>query len=151
MGCHFPSPVDLPDPGIKPMSPISPALAGGFFTAQPPGKPPHWTWNEKLRNFTGRYCKAGRSLLIFPGYSASFQTTDSNSPFWALLMIYIFKFLSTVFFLLQQISVLLIHNYQIYKLFSLHLFTSLFSIHCLLSLLTLPSFVRWLSFFPSHS
>ena len=25
-------PADLPDPGIKPMSLISPALAGGFFT-----------------------------------------------------------------------------------------------------------------------
>ena len=31
----FPSPgILLPDPGIKP---ISPALAGGFFTTQPPG------------------------------------------------------------------------------------------------------------------
>ena len=30
---------DLPDPGVKPMSPKSPALAGGFFPIQPPGKP----------------------------------------------------------------------------------------------------------------
>ena len=35
----FPSPGDLADPGIKPMSPASPALAAGFFTAEPPGKP----------------------------------------------------------------------------------------------------------------
>ena len=35
----FPPPEDLPDPGIKPMSPVSPALAGGFFTTEPPGKP----------------------------------------------------------------------------------------------------------------
>ena len=28
----FPSPGDLPDPGIKPESLASPALAGGFFT-----------------------------------------------------------------------------------------------------------------------
>ena len=28
----FPSPEDLPDPGIKPMSLVSPALAGGSFT-----------------------------------------------------------------------------------------------------------------------
>ena len=28
----FPSPGDLPDPGIKPTSSKSPALAGGFFT-----------------------------------------------------------------------------------------------------------------------
>jgi len=36
-GLPFPSPGDLPDPGIKPTSPVSPALAGGFFTAEPPG------------------------------------------------------------------------------------------------------------------
>ena len=32
------SPGDLPDPGIEPMSLASPALAGGFFTTEPPGK-----------------------------------------------------------------------------------------------------------------
>ena len=30
---------DLPAPGIKPVSPASPALAGGFFITEPPGKP----------------------------------------------------------------------------------------------------------------
>ena len=35
-GLPFPSPGDLPDPRIKPPSP---ALAGRFFTAEPPGKP----------------------------------------------------------------------------------------------------------------
>ena len=35
----FPIPGDLPDPGIEPMSPAPPALAGGFFTTEPPGKP----------------------------------------------------------------------------------------------------------------
>ena len=30
---------DLPDPGIEHMSLRSPALAGGFFTTEPPGKP----------------------------------------------------------------------------------------------------------------
>ena len=38
-GLPFPSPGDLPDPGIKPMSPVSPALEGGFFITEPPGKP----------------------------------------------------------------------------------------------------------------
>ena len=33
----FPTPGDLPDPGIEPMSLVSPALAGGFFTTEPPG------------------------------------------------------------------------------------------------------------------
>ena len=35
-GLPFPSPGDLPDPGIEP---ASPALAGRFFTTEPPAKP----------------------------------------------------------------------------------------------------------------
>ena len=35
-GLPFPSPGDLPDPGIEPESP---GLAGGFYTTEPPGKP----------------------------------------------------------------------------------------------------------------
>ena len=34
-GLPFPSPGDLPDPGIEPGSP---ALAGGFFTTEAPGR-----------------------------------------------------------------------------------------------------------------
>ena len=34
-GLPFPSSGDLPNPGIEPMSP---ALAGVFFTTEPPGK-----------------------------------------------------------------------------------------------------------------
>ena len=34
----FHTPRDLPDPGIKPMSLVSPALAGRFFTTASPGK-----------------------------------------------------------------------------------------------------------------
>ena len=30
---------DLPCPEIKPVCPVSPALAGKFFTTEPPGKP----------------------------------------------------------------------------------------------------------------
>ena len=33
----FPTPGHLPDPG---MEPVSPALAGGFSTTEPPGKAP---------------------------------------------------------------------------------------------------------------
>ena len=35
-GLPFPPPGDLPDPGIEP---ASPAVAGRFFTAEPPEKP----------------------------------------------------------------------------------------------------------------
>ena len=38
-GLPFPPPGDLPHPGIKPASLESPALAGIFFTTEPPGKP----------------------------------------------------------------------------------------------------------------
>ena len=38
-GLPFPSPGELLDPGIEPVSPVSPALAGGFFITVPPGKP----------------------------------------------------------------------------------------------------------------
>ena len=48
-GLPYPPPGDLSDPGVKPMYPVSPALAGGFFlsffwqaaslTLEPPGKP----------------------------------------------------------------------------------------------------------------
>jgi len=30
---------DLPDPGIEPIFPVSPAVVSGFFTTEPPGKP----------------------------------------------------------------------------------------------------------------
>ena len=39
VGCHFLLQGNLPDPGIKPTSPAFSALAGGFFTTAPPGKP----------------------------------------------------------------------------------------------------------------
>ena len=37
-GLSSPTPGDLPDPGIKLASPVSPALAGRFFATAPPGK-----------------------------------------------------------------------------------------------------------------
>ena len=38
-GLLFPTPGDLPDPGIEPESFASPALAGRFFATAPSGKP----------------------------------------------------------------------------------------------------------------
>ena len=40
-GLPFPPLGDLLDLGIEPLSFLSPALAGRFFTAAPPGKLPH--------------------------------------------------------------------------------------------------------------
>ena len=39
---------DLPGPGIEP---VSPALAGGFLTTAPPGKPPDSTFLKKTLEF----------------------------------------------------------------------------------------------------
>ena len=48
-GLPFPPPGDLPNPGIKP---TSPALAGGFFVSDPPGKPPWLTVVTPLKFFS---------------------------------------------------------------------------------------------------
>ena len=57
-GLAFPTPGDLPNPGIEPTSLAFPALADRFFTTMPPGKPhsilygmfyPVWnTWSETV-------------------------------------------------------------------------------------------------------
>ena len=39
VGCHLLFQASLPDQGAEPSSFASPALAGGFFTTAPPGKP----------------------------------------------------------------------------------------------------------------
>ena len=44
----YPSPEDLADPGIEPLSPVSPTLASRFFTTEALGKP-------KKSNF--KFCK----------------------------------------------------------------------------------------------
>ena len=59
-GLPFPSPGDLPDPGIKP---ISPSLGDGFFTAEPPEKPFHC------------YLYIHSQISYLPSYSL-FQTLD---------------------------------------------------------------------------
>ena len=38
-GLPFPSPGNLPNPGIETVSSVSPALAGEFFTTESPGMP----------------------------------------------------------------------------------------------------------------
>ena len=43
-GLPFLSPEDIPNPGIKPMSP---ALAGKFFTTEPPVKPTQQTLADR--------------------------------------------------------------------------------------------------------
>ena len=57
-GLPFPSPGNLPDPGIKPMSLASHALVGGFFTTEPPGKPQEY-WNRQPFPYSGIFLTQG--------------------------------------------------------------------------------------------
>ena len=60
------APGDLPNPGIQPVSPVFPALAGGLFTTAPPGKPklqsPHLKTNtiSPAPHCVGRRVKQGK-------------------------------------------------------------------------------------------
>ena len=59
-GLPFPSPGDLPDPGIEP---VSPALADGFFPTEPPGKPLLSINTDQIKfleGFRGRKCQGGK-------------------------------------------------------------------------------------------
>ena len=59
-GLQFPTPGYLPNPGTESQSPVSLALAGGFFTNSA-------TWEEKMALNSSRvisYCFSVRSLLL---------------------------------------------------------------------------------------
>ena len=74
-GLPFPSPGDLLDPEIKP---TSPTLAGGFFTTEPPEKPPGILGSHNLeQGMTGVgvcFCSAGEHCPSFG--------KDRLSVFW---------------------------------------------------------------------
>ena len=55
----FPHPGDLPDPGIILVSPMSPALAGGYFTTVPHGSPFTMSriWKIVLQEWRKAYMK----------------------------------------------------------------------------------------------
>ena len=72
----FPPPENLPDPGIKPAPPTSPAFADGFFTAEPQGKPecrgsfyicqcPDFLSRQLNKRHLGEPSRAQGSLVLF--------------------------------------------------------------------------------------
>ena len=61
----FPPPEDLLDPGFKPVFPEAPALAGGFFTTEPPEKSFKCeAWSHFSAHFSNRP-KGRRGPLAF--------------------------------------------------------------------------------------
>ena len=69
----FPSPRVLLIPGIKPMSP---ALAGGFSTAQPPGMWYYFTVEKRLAELGGRWAVVWGQLSGF----CKFSPPDRRGP-----------------------------------------------------------------------
>ena len=45
-GLPFLLPGDLPDPRMESASPVTPVLAGGFFTTEPPGNSRFLNWKD---------------------------------------------------------------------------------------------------------
>ena len=88
-GLPFPPPRDLPDPRIEPTSPVSPALAGRFFTTEPPGKPKSilkWKWKQPCptpcdpMDYTVHGSSPGQNtgVVAFPFSRGIFPTQESN-------------------------------------------------------------------------
>jgi len=78
-GLSFPSPGDLPDPEIKPVSPSSPALAGGFFTTEPYGKPTLMGTNGLIYHLSWRRQWHPTPVLL-PGKSHGRRSLVGCSP-----------------------------------------------------------------------
>ena len=63
-GLLCPPPRDLPNPGIKP---ASPALTGGFFTAEPPRKPSKSILGKKIGGLFENGLDLGKEEECWPG------------------------------------------------------------------------------------
>ena len=107
-GLIFPSPGDLPDPGIQPESPTSLALAGRFFTTEPPevckmSSSSHRRLSAKLYSiwvflqlwFIWRVPRGNPSFIMhpaslkktgIPGHSGGSQYPSLFSPFSHFLL-----------------------------------------------------------------
>ena len=66
-GLPFPTPRDLPAPGIEPTSPASSALAGGFFITEPPVKPSSVQSLSRVQLFVTPWTAALQASCPSPG------------------------------------------------------------------------------------
>ena len=83
---------DLPDPGIKPMSPASPALAGRFFTTEPPRKScVKWSFINISKRHLGTWystsaaAAAAKSLQSCPTLCNPIDSSPPGSPIPGIL------------------------------------------------------------------
>ena len=90
-GLPFPTPGDLPNPGIEPTSLASPELAGKFFTTEPPGKP---QLGGMRRGHLLSPSSADVSLLMF---KKTGPRTWKRILFCFVLFLFLFLFSENVF------------------------------------------------------
>ena len=79
----FPPPGDLPDPEIEPKFLVSPALAGGFFTTEIPGKPfPCYHTNKRgnLFSFPEVTCVAAAAAKALQSCPTLCDPIDGSPP-----------------------------------------------------------------------
>ena len=76
-GLPFPSPGDLPDPGIQTASPVSPALAGRVFTISATWEAP----SGQCAIVKFRLCHLPMSLSVAPGDLEKSVANAPESPF----------------------------------------------------------------------
>ena len=72
-GLPFPSPGNVPDPGIKP---TCPALAGKFFVAEPPGKSRNKSLYKQFLPFGLHSCFLQADTALERGYLVLPEKTD---------------------------------------------------------------------------
>ena len=65
-------PGDLPDPGVEPMSLMSPAMAGGFFTTSA-------IWEAHSAVYFGYFDGLSTHSLLFPSANMAFLNFKNSS------------------------------------------------------------------------
>ena len=73
-GLPFPPPGDLPHPGIRLSSPVSPVLQADSLPAGLSGKPKHWAWEDPLEE------KMTITPVFFPGKSHGQKSLVGYGP-----------------------------------------------------------------------
>ena len=86
-GLPLPSPGDLPNPGIEPTSPVSPALASVFFTT----RATWWAavhWVTQSRTWLKRLSSSSIPITIFVQVMNPIHNAQSNSYFYIFILHY---------------------------------------------------------------
>ena len=94
----FPSPGDLPNLGIQPVSPVSPALAGGFFATEPPGKSHKKEWDIYIYLHTHTHTHTFVSIHLLMDTLHNHVLVIINNAVGNLRHMYLLKLLFSLFF-----------------------------------------------------